>query len=120
MAHLMECSPPYDFDFLPKFPPDGLRLLCELSRRSFHLAFELGPHWAPPVQFGRRPIIEAINGVFWTGGFNPMAIADGGAPTRRDPISGPGTCPRTGCSGLTTPEADRPAVRVNWSESSLR
>src|SRR5215475_12689780 len=66
MAHLIECSRPYGFDFLPEFPPDGLRLLCELAPRSFDFAFELGPHCAPRRSVWNATINETINGVFWT------------------------------------------------------
>jgi len=64
MAHLIECSRPYGFDFLPEFPRDGFGLLFERPPRSFDFAFELRPHCASPVQFGMRPSMRPSTAFF--------------------------------------------------------
>src|SRR5262245_3542838 len=66
MAHLIECSAPYGFDFLPEFLRDGFGLLLERPPRSFDFAFELGPHCASPSSIRNVRINETINRVFWT------------------------------------------------------
>ena len=96
VPHLIECSRPCGFEFLSECPPDGFDLLFELRPRSFDFAVELpprfaGPHCAPP-SFSSGKHHERINGVFWTVRLQSNGIEDGGAPTRRVPISGPGTC----------------------------
>jgi hypothetical protein len=91
VAHLLERSPPCGFEFLPEFrltastSCSNSRLAASTSRSNSALIAH------PQVQFGMRPSMRTINGVFWTVRLQSNGNCRRSAANRRG-NRGAGTC----------------------------